>query len=319
MDNSDSNFATQPPQREPQLSADDQRLVDALMDSGFDRNVLSAVSREDSKRLDAICGVLGLLRDYPVEDADETLVHATLARIDRHEDAHAARMKFDTVREGVERARGGWRIRVPDFITVAAVLLIAVSIFWPVLNNARQESLKNLCQSNMQHMAYAFGQYAADNNMQLPMAMAGIGESVLSWDKYSNILNMEPLVRGHYCDAKCLNCPGHYDHANAAGPSYSYRWITPGVQLGWGTGRVSVIVGDLNPMVDASRSGQFLPPLSISPNHGGRGQNVLVSDGSNLWLEHPIVSGDNIWLRRGSDRLRPGDQPADASDVMLTQ
>ncbi len=310
------------PFREPHLCADDERLLDALAEAGFDRNILSNVSGDDDRRLGAICRTMGLLRDYPVEDASDTLVHATLARIDQHEEAHAARMSFDNHQNRFNSGRSGFRIRIPDFITVAAVLLIGFSVLWPVLSTARQRSMDTLCADNLKHLAYAFGQYADDNNTELPVAMAGIGSGALSWDKISNVLNLEPLVRGNYCEGRHLNCPGHqHNDANAAGPSYSYRWFLPGSRTGWGTGRMmTVLVGDMNPMVNAARNGQFIPPLSISPNHGGRGQNVLVSDGSIMWLEIPIVGrNDNIWLPHGSSQLHNGDQPADESDVMLTQ
>jgi hypothetical protein len=84
--------------------------------------------------------------------------------------------------------------------------------------------------------------------------------------------------------------------------------------------RVTVILGDLNPVVDAALAGRFAEPLSVSLNHGGRGQNVLWSDGSDLWLPQPVVSrDDNIWLPRGAGRLTGGEQPADEADIFLTQ
>jgi hypothetical protein len=283
----DPNFAN-----DAVLSADDQRLLDALVDAGFDRNILSLVSGSDSKRLDAICGVMELLNDYPVEDADETLVHATLARIDRYEEA-------------------------PDFITVAAVLLIGVGVLWPIISSVRQEALRAACGNNMRGLAYAFSQYAADNKSAIPMAMAG---PLHGWDRASNVLNLEPLVSGNYCTAGHLNCPGHHHSSSSmagVGPSYSYRLVPAGSRIGWGTTRVTVILGDLNPIVDAAYSGRHLPPLSVSLNHNGRGQNVLVTDGSSMWLDQPMVGRDNIWLPHHTDRLRGGEGPADESDIFM--
>jgi hypothetical protein len=312
---------------DPHLCADDCRLLDALMESGFDRNYLSAVSRADNQRLDAISSTLGLLRDYPVDDADETLVHATLARIDRIEDTREARLKFDNQQaqsafDGESRWR--FRIRVPDFITVAAVILIGVSVCWPVLHSMRQQSMVLACANNMKNLGYAFGQYASDHRGAVPMAMAG---PALTWDKVSNALNLEPLISGHYCESNHLNCPGHEHRAESARgvmavptSSYSYRAFGSGAPNGWQTMRVTVILGDLNPVVDAALAGRFAEPLSVSLNHGGRGQNVLWSDGSDLWLPQPVVSrDDNIWLPRGAGRLTGGEQPADEADIFLTQ
>lgn len=309
------------PIREPRLTADDQRLLDALVESDFDRNILSAVSREDSRRLDAICGTLELLRDYPVDDADETLKYATLARIDRYEEQRAARMKFEAEQARAESRSTGWRIRVPDFITVAAVILIGVGVCWPVLNSVRHQSLKLACSNNLKSVAYAFDQYAADNNGSMPLAMASIGGAPLSWDRAPNTINLQPLLRGNYCQEHHLNCPGHAHRETAIfSPSYSYRQFAAHANTGWQTMRITVVLGDLNPIVDAAHAGRFIPPLSVSLNHGGRGQFVLMSDGANKWLEQPIYgSSDNIWLPHNALQLHGGEEPADETDVFLTQ
>jgi len=175
-----NSFNDHNPAHDPQLSADDQRLIDALLEVGFDRNALSAVSPTDNRRLNAISAMLHRLEDYPVEDASETLIHATLARIDRHEDMQAARMKFDSQIDRLDGEKRSLRIRVPDFITVAAVILICVGVCWPMLSSIRQRSMDLACADNLRQVGYAFGQYAADNNQSLPMAMAGFG----GWDRF---------------------------------------------------------------------------------------------------------------------------------------
>jgi hypothetical protein len=301
----------------PKLSPDDQRLVDALMEVGFDRRAVESPSPADGKRLDAICGLMGLMREYPVEDASDTLLHATLARIDRHEHEQAERMKFDVAQERRGRMFFRGRIRVPDFITVAAVILIGVSVLWPVLNSVKQRSLDLACANNMKYLGYAFGQYANDNNHHMPLAMAG---AAVAWDTRKNTLNLGPLIEGGYCKHNDLTCPGHrHNDPLEAGPSYSYRLFRAGAPIGWGTTRVTVVLGDLNPIVGAARRGAYLPPLSGSLNHAGRGQNVLVSDGATMWLEQPIVGrNDNIWLPNGRIQLLPGDGPVDDLDVLLT-
>lgn len=300
---------------EPQLSADDQRLLDALVDAGFAKSNVKVANEADAKRLDSLNALFGLMNDYPVEDAEVTLQHVTLARIDRHEKEVAARMKFDNQKEAVERKR--LRIRVPDFITVAAVLLIAFSVFWPLLTSMRNKSMDLACANNLRYMGMSLGTYAADHQGYLPVAVAG---PMGSWDTFHNVDNLRPLVDGGYCEKGHLNCAGRHHHTGETGPSYSYRQAVPGTPLRWGTApRVTVIVGDLNPMVDAARSGRFLPPLSMSINHAGRGQNVLADDCATLWLQQPVVAGgDNIWLPNGADQLRSGLQPADSTDVFLT-
>lgn len=305
------------PHLEPQLSADDQRLLDVLVEAGFDRKAVGPLNAADNLRMNALASMLGLMKDYPVEDADETLVHATLARIDRHEAEIADRMSFESRQQRAGVQRGGRRIRLPDFITMAAVVLIAVSVLWPLLTSVRQNSMDLSCATNMRQLGYAFGNYAADNGGALPVVTAGPS---LSWDTVRNALNLKPLLTGNYCEPEHLECPGHqHEDAGGADPSYSYRWFTPGSHIGWGTSpRMTVILGDLNPVIDPARAGRYVPPLSMSINHAGRGQNVLISDGATMWLKDPVVGGgDNIWLPKGTIELHSGDNPTDPMDVFL--
>lgn len=296
------------------ISPHDQRVLDAWIEAGMDRARLApSLSQADTRRLEAITRLLGSLKDYPVEDAEPALLHAALARIDRVEDEQARRMRFDVAQE--EHATGrGFRIRVPDFITVAAVLLIAIGLFWPALTSLRREALDTACANNLRQMGYAFSQYANDHNGALPYAMAG---ATGPWDAITHALNLNPLVEGNYCQAGHLNCPGHHNH-QTGGPSYSYRLFSPSAAQHWNTGRVTLILGDRNPLIDAARSGFILPPLSMSVNHGGRGQNVLASDGATLWLQQPLIGqGDNIWMPDNAPILRRGLSPVDEFDVFL--
>jgi len=340
-DRNDPNYRTPPPPpsslAEPQLSVEDQRLLDALAEHGFDPSALSRPGPAEAKRAEAITNLLDLMHDYPVEDADDTLIHATMARIDRYEADRANRMKFDVAVEANQQSSRR-RLMLPNFITSAAVLLIAVSVMWPVMTNVRNQSMDLTCQNNLKTMGYAFNQYAADFNNALPMATAGLGgfggfgsRSAAPSPSASNdpaLLDMQPLLAGGFCEPGHCTCPGHAHYVGDDGsPSYSVRLFVVGSQAAWNTGRTTVLIGDLNPMIEAAQSGHRLPPLSMTINHAGRGQNVLSSDGATLWLESPIINRggyttpvnpvDNIWLPDGQDELRSGIMPRDAMDVLL--
>jgi hypothetical protein len=293
------------------LTPDDERVLDALADDGFAPDAKDALPADDRDRAERLEALMHLLRDYPVEDSDDTLVHATLARIDRHEDEKSARLKFDTNAEG----RGARRIRVPDFISVAAVLLIVLGVVIPVLSHVQQRSVDLRCSNNLRYAGYAFSQYAADHDGKLPVAVAG---KSISWDSMANILNLAPLIAGDYCDDGHLNCPGA-EHADGVGSSYSYQCQPSGEELVWGQGpRTTLILGDRNPLVDAFRSGELIDSLTISLNHGGRGQWVLGSDGAPIWLETPVIGrGDRIWVPGNRSTLEAGALPQDRGDAFL--
>jgi hypothetical protein len=294
------------------LVADDERLLDALVEHGFDRTALEPMPDADRVRVQAISGVLGLMHDYPVDDCDDMLVHATLARIDRHEDSRTDRMNFQNQQEQAKSILSRRRIKLPDFITVAAVILIGVGVLWPIVTGVKQKSLDLACENNLRQLAYGFKQYAADHDGAVPMAVAGLGSG---WGRAANTVNLNPMIEGNYCEQHHLNCPGHRDEF---GPSYSYRWQLPQAPAQWDGPRVIILLGDGNPVSAAARAGRIMPPLTMSLNHGGRGQNVLSSDGATLWLTEPIIGRtDNIWLPDGLTELHEGDVPVDPWDTFL--
>ena len=74
-------------------------------------------------------------------------------------------------------------------------------------------------------------------------------------------------------------------------------------------------MSDRSPVVLRTVRGIAIDPRENSPNHAGRGQQVLLSDGSAFWLTTPMVtSRDNLWLPRPIEdairRLR-GQAPPD--------
>ncbi len=295
-----------------ELTPNDQRILDDLIEASFDLDAMEPLSEAERERAGVLCDLFGLLNDYPVDDADDTLLHATLARINRHDGAQMSRMKLDPDLVETTKLQGGRRFPLPDFISIAAVILIAVGIGWPVFNQMRNRSVEMQCANNMRVLAGAFNSYASDYGNYMPVAAAGFGTS--SWDQVRNIVNLRPLVENSYCEHEHLNCPGNHDHF---GTSYSYQWQPPTAKLLWNTGQTMVILGDRNPLVDASFSGNVVPANSMSINHDERGQNVLMSDGAILWLTDPRIGQDNIWLPQGVLILQPGQQPADASDTFL--
>ncbi|MHC4127117.1 MAG: hypothetical protein ACYSUA_02930 [Planctomycetota bacterium] len=294
------------------LSPQDRRLLDSLIECNFDREALEALTPDEQRRADALVRLFELLEDYPVEDADEALVHATLARVDRHEEQVASRMAFDAAAEA-DDLPARRRFRMPDFISVAAVILIGASVVWPVVTHLHRRSIDTGCANNMRRMAIAFDQYASDFGGAVPIARAGIFPY---WNATRhNAVNLDPMLQGGYCDHGHLNCPGA---KGLYGESYSNRWQVPGHRLIWGVDRVTLILGDRNPLIDAARSGICLPALTISLNHDGRGQNVLVTDGHTEWLEQPLFDrNDNIWLPPGVAFLQGDIEPTDPADVFL--
>lgn len=274
-----------------QLCPDDRRLLDALVDNDWDAKALEPLNDVDCQRVQRLMSLFGLLQDYPVGDSDDALVDATLARINLHEDRVAASMSFESAQDEALMPRGP-RIRLPDFVTVAAVLLIGVGILWPVIGAIRQNSIDTACRENHRQLGQAFSAYAEDHNLMAPTASyAGFAPNLL--------MDTRPLLEGGYCTDGHLNCPGHDDEDNRQSSSYSYQLVRVSAgaenRVVWGASRMAVL-GDRSPIRDVGLMYENLSPLVNSSNHGERGQNVLFSDGSVEWLAQPVRGDqDNIW------------------------
>jgi hypothetical protein len=278
------------------LSPEDQDILDSLVEAGFDLDV-AGLGGQDLERGQRLVRLFGMLDDYPVEEPHESLVDATMARIDQHERQAAQRLSVE-FRRGEADGGGRRPIRIPDLISVAAVILIVASIAIPLMAQFSARADRMACADNMRLVGYGFAKYSADNNGELPLVQAGIASTWTSG--FNNIINLRPLVEGGYCERGHLTCPGH----DGPDDAFSYQFRGSGVRLGW-HGPAHLILSDRNPVIDGFRTNRSkVSPLAVSVNHGGRGQNVLSSDGTVLWLEEPIVASDNIWLPDGVDSLQ---------------
>ena len=292
----------------PELSPLDRELVDRLVEAGFDLRVVPGVPAEQMPRLKRIAGLFRLLNDYPVEDPDETLVDVTLARIDQHERQRNRRMSFET-----EHVKQGRRFSGRDVIGVLAACLVLAAILGPTISHLHGRAIDMRCANNLRQMGDAFAAYSNDYAGAVPIVLAG---SDLSWERVRNVFNLQPLLQGDYCEHGHLKCPGGHEHAS----SYSYQWQEPGVRIVWDQQPASVILGDRNPLIDAYRDGDLqVSATALTRNHGGRGQNVVATDGSTVWLiESVTCGGDNIWLPEGQRSLVPGALPMRPQDTFLT-
>lgn len=231
---------------------------------------------------------------------------------------------------------GGWSFRIRDLLSVAAVLLIGISVMWPMLVASREQARMIRCADNSGRAGVGFSSFAADHDGRLPQT-AGFG-SMPWWNvgetKASNSSNLYRLADLGYVQFADLACPGNPDacvcpaHESARDwqsieqVSYSYR-IPAELRPLLESGGAIVLMADRSPVILRAVRGEAINPNAVSPNHGGRGQHVLFGDGSVRLLLTPLLeSGDNIWLPRSvegqaSPVLTGTEQPADASDAFV--
>jgi len=158
----------QPPGDLPghQLCDADMRVLDFLAEHGFDASRLELLPPEDRPRAMALIRQMQVLDHYPAGDSDDSLVDATLARIDRWEAARESSMRLRVGRFS--------NFRAADFVGVAALIMVGLGVLLPIAAHAREQRLNTVCGNNMRSLHDAFGAYAHDHGGALPLA-ASIG------------------------------------------------------------------------------------------------------------------------------------------------
>jgi hypothetical protein len=261
--------------------------------------------------------VLRALDAYPVEASDPSLVDATLARIDAAEREQAARMRLDRA----PRRRTAWA----DLGGIAAVILIAAGVAWPMLGRMRASALQSSCANNLRAMGAGLSTYANDHRDFLPVT-AGLSSllspnpSTLDWNTYEHSGNLVAMANKGYCSMSAMQCP-----ACASGtPHKHFAFRMPASDRPFRLKVVArgALVADANPALELRRAGKPAAANMASWNHAQSGQNVLFGDGAILWLNSPEVDGDNLFLPRGvhrADLLPNVVQLPQGSDAFLAQ
>ncbi len=317
----------------------DAEALDAWVLAGFDPERVPASLRDRARAHEA----LAALATAPGPHAPS-----------QFERAHLVERTMTRIAEAVETGQTlepelsiPTRNRMADILSVAAVLLIAVSVLWPVMSRVRDSSRQAECAANMRGVAHALGAYTQDNDDMLPMVTAGFGSSPW-WNvgrdpTSSNSANLYTLAREQYARLAEMACPGNpraitaprspdaRDWSTLDEISYSYRVMARPERSIWGTPSQLVVVADRSPVVLRAVRGQVIYPMESSPNHRGQGQHALTADGATQWMDTPVLpSGDNIWLpksiemiidfaarRRGIDPIHGTEAPADRQDSFV--
>ncbi len=296
---------------ELELSPADQQALDQYIDNGYDTSRVDPTLQARAIKCDQIGEVITSSKQGVSSD----LVDRTLASIQTHIDQEEAAMAVSN------SGRGSFSMRWSDLISIAATLLLVASVTIPVMSGVRSKAQKSLCFENMHAAANAFGLYAGSNRDMLPMATAGFGPTwmdVGSTPDRSNSSNLFTLVRTNNADLDDLACPsnpnaatgemepGAWDWNSLAEVSYSYRIMPPGGMRASAIAQPVgvVLLADRSPVVLRVARRQPVIPEENSPNHRGKGQHMLMLDGSSEWTQSPVLeNSDNIWLPRPIEQI----------------
>lgn len=233
-------------------------------------------------------------------------------------------------------ARGA-PFRAPrDVLAAAASVALLASLAWPGFAAVRHRARQTACMSNLGSIFQGVRLYQASFAEALPYAGGPAGAAWLGdcgdMPVSSNSRHLYLLARLHYvADPASFVCPSasggtpmpreqlaraddfasarniSYDSLNLAGPAPCLR-----------PARSIAYLGDSNPLFIGGKFHRGLDPYTTnSPAHGGRGQAVLLLDGSVSKLTSPLVGRDNVWIAGDIREYRGTETPADEHDSFL--
>jgi hypothetical protein len=321
------------------LSEADAARLDARLENGAVGESGGADTSAQGDARDRKIGQwLALIREYPTEPADPGLVDSTLKRIREDENRRRFAHQLNMLTAGGGPAPGpSWR----QMATVAAVVVVAVSLLLPVLSHNRDLARQLACQGRLGEAAKALAGYAADHDGAMPRGKVTPGSP---WSHVghpagedgsvqSNSAHLYILIREGYAQPRDLTCPSNpharpeqlqpSDHdwptAQAVSFSYQNQYTPKPIELQRHPNLA--VLADKNPLFVA-RAGQVThdparPARSPSRMHDSRGQNVLTADGEVKWTLQPMMGQDNIWVARGVKHYHGNEQPSGADDSFL--
>ncbi|MSR17824.1 MAG: hypothetical protein EXS00_01435 [Phycisphaerales bacterium] len=306
----------------PNLHPSDARVLDLLVEAGFDPAVLPPLNAEDAARARALCDYFHSLDRTPIAEPSDVLVEATLARIQQADRDSAERMKL-----GSGESRGLRVMGIGNHLALAATVLIAVCVAIPLAAHSRNGSAEALCANGLRNLGRALHGYSADNLGSLPMtagfagfAPGGNADQMAQAADGKGGEALATLAHKGYCTAACTRCNGTRQLA--------YRVPMHRVQLSLLILPGMPVVADRNPEIGLNPEQKLSSSAKTgelprgSDNHERRGLNVLFNDGATRWIIEPIVRvrtplgirDEDLWRPRTTDGTESLGSKAVAND-----
>jgi len=303
-----------------QLPADQAAYVEGLIDQNERVARLNAGLSNTLKLLD------GCTTPEPPEDLPDRIVQAV------HSDA---RPQPEESRPVIRRIFS-FRELVATAASIALIAMLAMS----VTGNARMEARRLKCSANLGAIGQGITSYASQFPNQLPYVSLPSNTGWLQPETGKvrrphlfllvklNHIRPEDLI----CpETKCKAAPARLlmrmnDFPSNENVSYSFqnlfgenRFTAQQRALRWKAAEHMAIMADRTPLLTLGKGGLRLTPSARSPNHRGKGQNVMFLNGTVKWTVQPRVGidGDNIWQAADLLDYNGTETPVSATDSFL--
>jgi hypothetical protein len=292
---------------------------------------------------------LSILETIEIEDCPDDLAERTIAGLCNAAGSSQQRLTQLLAAEQTKtisfRSRL-WR-NLGQITAAAAIIVIVTGVMMGPLKVMRSKSIQQKCQMQLSNVFKGFESYVSEHG-KMPAVVHTKGEPwwKVGYQGRENHSNTRPvwlLVKNGYVNADDFTCPGrrsscvvglskaqlknYNDFPSRKYINYSFRIMCrmpQGARLRSGR----VLVADMNPLFDQLPN-DFSKPLILqinknlltanSPNHKGRGQNVLFGDGSCRFVKkrNVEISADDIFTLQNTQVYKGIEVPACVNDAFL--
>jgi prepilin-type processing-associated H-X9-DG protein len=302
-------------------------------------------NEQAAKFVTSIKSSLSPLESITPEECPDELAEGTLWRI--KQTLRTSQVGLNQLLAAEQKRKTGlWHNIFGRLATAAVFVLVGSGLITGgrvVSSYARQMSWQTKCSAQMAGLFTGLSNYKNDNNGQMPNLASAPGDpwwkvTYQGPENVSNTRKMWVLVRNGYVKPDAFMCPAtkpscsfscsakdYNDFPKRNLVTYSIRVACPNAGLEK-MGR-QPIIADASPIfVNVSASEKALlvnisdTLLKLnSPNHGGRGQNVLFCDGSVVFIKNRYVdiSLDDIYTIQNTQTYHGVELPASEADAFL--
>ena len=322
--------------------ASDNASVEAekLISSNIEASQIYTKIRKLLEPLDAV----------EVELCPDSLVKSTIIRLKSASDASHIRLEKLIEKEEHHKSYSKTRL-LPNLMRItaaAALILIAISIWFAPLKRLRLNSWQRACQYQMGQIGLGINNYKADHDSRVPAVTAAAGSP---WwkvgnqgnENHSNTRNTYLLIKKGYLNPEDFICPGRKDcdkqgfdvsQINKYNDFPSRNCVTYSMRIFCNAPKkhhyrsVQPLISDLNPLFEKlpqCDSNSLMLKLSDelmkinSLNHNRRGQNVLFTDGSVKFLKTRLLKStqDDIFTLQRTSLYNGCEIPSCPNDMFL--
>ena len=300
---------------------------------------------EAAKFVASIKASLSPLESITPEECPDELAEGTIWRI--KQTLRTSQVGLNQLLAAEQKRKTGlWHNIFGRLATAAVFVFVGAGVItgWNIATNyARQMSWQTKCGAQMAGLFNGLSNYRNDNNGQMPTLASASGDpwwkvTYQGPENVSNTRKMWVLVKKNYVEPDAFMCPStkpsssskynakeYNDFPRRNLVTYSFRIDCPKAGLEK-MGR-QVIIADMSPIFANVSSSEKALIINISdallkqnsPNHGGRGQNVLFCDGSVAFTKNRYVdiSLDDIYTIQNTQTYHGVELPASEADAFL--